>query len=375
MQSFAERTGLADHHVPPRRYLWTDAFAACNDLELARATELPLHVDRARALVDQVHRTLGRHRADDARTGWISGLSEVEGARHPTLGGLRIGKPLPERGPHEPLDERREWDRDGQYFHYLTKWIGALVRLSEATGDDRPLRWATELARTAHDAFTYTQPRTNHRRMHWKLSIDLSRPLVESMGQHDPLDGWLTALELVGALGPGADSEALRKDAADFAALASEADWVTTDALGIGGLLSDAPRAARLHFAGELDATLVLERLLHSAAVGLGALLRADPFHGPAEHRLAFRELGLSIGLHAVSRTRALVARDAMRFEGRGTIGKLLESLEGVGALALRIEDYWLRPEHRTTRSWLDHEDINAVMLATSLVPIGYLAA
>ena len=37
MLGFAERTGIADGR-PPRRYLWTDAFAVCNFLALARAT-------------------------------------------------------------------------------------------------------------------------------------------------------------------------------------------------------------------------------------------------------------------------------------------------------------------------------------------------
>ena len=32
--------------------------------------------------------------------------------------------------------------------------------------------------------------------MYWKMSIDLSRPLVASMGQHDPLDGFVTCAEL-----------------------------------------------------------------------------------------------------------------------------------------------------------------------------------
>jgi hypothetical protein len=43
------------------------------------------------------------------------------GAAHPTRGGLRIGKKLPERRPGEAFQERLEWERDGQYFHYLTK--------------------------------------------------------------------------------------------------------------------------------------------------------------------------------------------------------------------------------------------------------------
>ena len=67
----------------------------------------------------------------------------------------RIGKPLPERGPDEPLDERLEWDRDGQYFHYLTKWMHALDQVARATGEPTLQPWARELADAAHRAFVY----------------------------------------------------------------------------------------------------------------------------------------------------------------------------------------------------------------------------
>ena len=103
---------------------------------------------------------------------------------NPTRGGLRIGKPLPERAASEAPDERQEWQRDGQYFHYLTRWMHALRAVGHATQSDVPLRWARELALTAHRAFSY-RPRPGARlRMVWKMSIDLTRPLVASMGQH-----------------------------------------------------------------------------------------------------------------------------------------------------------------------------------------------
>jgi len=126
MRQFAERTGLTSDR-PTRRYLWTDAFAVCNFLGLARLTGERSYADLALRLVDQVHHVLGRYRADDTRAGWISGLGEREGEAHPTRGGLRIGKALPERGPGEPFDQGLEWDRDGQYFHYLTKTRGSGV--------------------------------------------------------------------------------------------------------------------------------------------------------------------------------------------------------------------------------------------------------
>jgi len=93
MLSFAQRTGL-DSDRPPRRYLWTDAFAVCNYLGLARATGEQRYKELALRLIDQVHHVLGRYRDDDPRSGWISGLSAEDGETHPTRGGLRIGKQL-----------------------------------------------------------------------------------------------------------------------------------------------------------------------------------------------------------------------------------------------------------------------------------------
>ena len=113
MTEFARLTGLSPASNAPRRYLWTDAFAVCNFLGLYQDTEGKEFKDLALHLVDQVHSVLGRHRHDDQRAGWISGLDEQDGRLHPTKGGLRIGKQLKERSPGDPINERLEWDRDG----------------------------------------------------------------------------------------------------------------------------------------------------------------------------------------------------------------------------------------------------------------------
>ena len=153
MTAFAERTGL-DPEGPGKRYLWTDAFAVCNFVGLAEVTGEERYRGLAVRLVDRVHHTLGRHRADDSRKGWLSGLDDRRAEEHPTLGGLRIGKELPERRPQDPFDERLEWDRDGQYFHYLTRWMHALDVVARATREPRFNRWGRELAAAAHDGFT-----------------------------------------------------------------------------------------------------------------------------------------------------------------------------------------------------------------------------
>src|SRR5512135_1450677 len=145
MSEFANLTGLLSESTLPRRYLWTDAFAVCNFLGLYLQTRDEQYKKRALHLVDQVHFILGRHRDDDPRNGWISGLSEQEGRLRPTRGGLRIGKGMNERIPGDPYDAQSEWDRDGQYYHYLTKWMHALNKVSTITGDPTCNRWAIEL--------------------------------------------------------------------------------------------------------------------------------------------------------------------------------------------------------------------------------------
>ena len=191
MEEFAHLTGLTSSR-PQDRYLWTDAFAVFNFIGLYTHTRDEAFKKLALLLVDKVHHTLGRHRGDNGRTGWISGLSDEEAREHPTAGGLRIGKPLPERKPDEPYDPVLEWERDGQYYHYLTKWMLALCRVHQLTGDVKYLKWSIELAKVAHRAFVYTSNIDGRRHICWKMSIDLTRPLVPQEGQHDALDGFTT---------------------------------------------------------------------------------------------------------------------------------------------------------------------------------------
>ncbi|MEA3292463.1 MAG: hypothetical protein U9Q71_09220 [Pseudomonadota bacterium] len=373
MLGFARRTGL-DSGRPPRRYLWTDAFAMCNFLGLALETGEKRYKELALRLVDQLHQTLGRHRDDDPRSGWISGLSEREGEAHPTRGGLRIGKSLPERGVDDLFDERLEWERDGQYFHYLTKWMHALDQVSRATEAPRFNTWARELAATAHDAFTYLPSAGRAPRMYWKMSIDLTRPLVPSMGQHDPLDGYVTAMQLratAAGLPPPAGGPDLEDATRRFAAMIEEGGWASSDPLGIGGLLVDAYRVAQLKRQGGLSDKRLLERLLTAALSGLQYYAGSGELRAPAEYRLAFRELGLAIGLHAVERMWQAAA--ASRAAASPEVYALLQTLTRYTSLGNEIESFWRNPEHQRASTWSEHRDINEVMLATSLVPKGFL--
>jgi hypothetical protein len=182
MSEFAMRTGLSPAQKKPRRYLWTDAFAVCNFLELFERTSDWRYRRCATDLIEQVHRVLGRYRDDDERSGWISGLDEQAGSCHPTTGGLRIGKSLKERGVNEAFDETLEWDRDGQYFHYLTKWIHALCQAAFVTNDFAYALRAVELGEAAFEGFVSRSGSGRVVGVYWKMSTDLSRPLVLPLG-------------------------------------------------------------------------------------------------------------------------------------------------------------------------------------------------
>jgi hypothetical protein len=373
MLRFAERTGLGSDRAP-QRYLWTDAFAVCNYLALGQVTGASRYLQLALGLVDQVHRVLGRHRGDDGRSGWISGLGDREAALHPTRGGLRIGKPLPERSRGAPIDEHLEWDRDGQYFHYLTKWMHALDQVARETREVRFDLWARELAEVAHRAFTCASG--GGRRMVWKMSIDLSRPLVSSMGQHDPLDGLVTCLQLratAASLSEAPREPSLDTAVSDFAILIRGRSLATADPLGLGGLLMDAARVAQLIGQDALAECNLLETLLAAASAGLAHFERENDLRQPASRRLAFRELGLAIGLAALGPIGQALEAGSSEFPDRARIRARLDALGRHAALGSGIVDFWREPERRQSRLWAEHGDINDVMLATSLVPEGAL--
>lgn len=312
-----------------RRYLWTDAFAVRNLFALERATGEARYRAEALELIGRVHGALGRQRPDSGREGWLREASEA----HPTRGGLRIGKELPERAPSEPFDAELEWDRDGQYFHYLTQWMHALGLAGRITEDARYTLWARELAQAAYRGFVTEGP-GGALRMFWKMSIDLDRPLVPSMGQHDPLDGYVTYRELGG----------LDDEVRGLSRMLEEAELETADPLGIGGLLSDTARAAAL---GE---RALVSRLFAAAHRGLAAYARCGDLGAPAGQRLPFRELGLAIGLETAQRLPA-AAR-----------------LAHFAPLAAQVVSFWLEPAHQRTRTFVEHRDINEVMLATALL-------
>jgi hypothetical protein len=303
MAAFARRTRLSSAAENSQRYLWTDAFAVCNFLELFERTGDQGYHRHATELIDQVHRVLGRFRSDEDRAGWISGLNDETGRNHPTAGGLRIGKPLKERGAEEVHDEELEWDRDGQYFHYLTKWMHALCQAAFVMRSHEYAQWAGELARTAFKRFMRRSETGKPIGVYWKMSTDLSRPLVPAMGLHDALDGFVSFREVQHAIvkvSGDAELNALGEASEALFGLCEHGQWATGDPLGIGGLLFDACRLCQLVGQKNDRELRLLEDVIRGSGDGLMLMLKTGYLKRPAEHRLAFRELGLAIGLRAV---------------------------------------------------------------------------
>jgi hypothetical protein len=354
IDSFARRTGLIGNDGDvSRRYLWTDAYAVQTLLGLATVSEKYEYKEMALKLIHAVHYHLGRYRPDDVRAGWISGLSDNEGEKHPTIGGLRIGKRLPERTKGELYEEPLEWERDGQYFHYLTRWINTLLYAAEQTDEQKYSIWAADCVLASQK---FIEKADGNYKMNWKMNTDLTRPLVKSMGYHDPLEGLLCANSA--KLAVPQKSKQLDLLIEDFKILCKECDFSTDDTLGIGILLLNAKRAAEI-----VQREMVLPeyawpaKLLTYCQYGLEKIDKSYK-NAPANGRLPFRECGLSLGLRVI-----LQDKDIIR-----SVAPYIDTFEKYLPLADVIESFWLKPGNQTSTSWCEQEDINSVTLAASLL-------
>lgn len=354
-EKFLQRTGVTtEGKNREERYLWTDALAVQNLFDLYKQTGKDKYRKDAEKLIVLVHEHLGKHHPADEREGWISGLIAEKGELHPTVGGLRIGKKNPERRKDEAYHAQEEWERDGQYFHYNSKWIMALIRAGKETGEKQYYIYALELL-LASAEFIYRN--NNSYYMYWKMDTELTRPLVSSMGAHDPLDGILCAKRLKLLLPEkAAETEQLSQKFEDMIAGAS---WTTPDPLGIGSLLLNTITASRISKEGiDLPPAAQPLKLFRESLSGLQNFQTGYRSEEPATRRLAFRECGLSLGIRAVV---------ASKYEIREVIPEI-EDLEEYSPLAEEIEDFWLKQENRQSSTWKDHLNINTVTLAASII-------
>jgi len=254
-----------------------------------------------------------------------------------------------------PLSESLEWESDGQYFHYLTRWFNALLQAYRETGEEKYASWAAELIKVSEkfiikDRGTLT--------MCWKMNTDLTKPVVKKRGVHDPLDGLVCVISIMGITPEF--SPALEPLKEDLQHLCHDNNWFTTDALGIGGLLLNTARTAILSFDKKpLPPSIRPEYLFAESIAGLEAFSKQvyDKLK-PANTRLAFRECGLSLGVRVLYGLREI--QDSLYIK--------LSELDKFLNLVKDIEDFWSNPSNQQSQTWLIHRDINAVTLVSSLL-------
>ncbi len=207
--------------------------------------------------------------------------------------------------------------------------------------------------------------------MYWKMSIDLMYPLVPSMGQHDPLDGFITYSELQAAAQDFKLQLDLKSEIVDMAGICHGINMGTNDPLGIGGLLSDSSRIAQLMMKGFSYRSL-LETVVTASLFGVESFTAGQTLELPAEYRLAFRELGLSIGLEGIENLSRWIKENPDLFGRENSLQKV-ESLTRYMPLGETINQFWMDDKNKEHYSWREHQEINMVMLATSLAPDEFL--
>jgi hypothetical protein len=111
---------------------------------------------------------------------------------------------------------------------------------------------------------------------------------------------------------------------------------------GIGGLLFDAHRIARLTIRGVPFYFGLLGSVASAALSGLASFTRSRCLDLPAEYRLAFRDLGLSAGHAAVRDLRAMVSENIPLSGEEGDLLATADAPGGFFPLRSRIESFWL---------------------------------
>ena len=157
----------------------------------------------------------------------------------------------------------------------------------------------------------------------------------------------------------------------EAAGMIHDQNFETNDPLGIGGLLFDCSRVVQLTAEAQFTQSELGLLLADAAVNSLDHYLREDSLNAPANYRLAFRELGLCIGIAAIRLAFNVVERWPDRFDKslRKRLGDLMPYL----SLAESLAEFWTKSENQRAPSWKEHLDINRVTLATCLLPTEFV--
>jgi hypothetical protein len=191
------------------------------------------------------------------------------------------------------------------------------------------------------------------------------------------LDGLITFREAQLALAElSTDAEAVDLSSAihSLSALCQHRNWMTDDPLGLGGLLFDASRLCQLMGKDRFGDPHPLEEILAACLSGLDNLRASRYLSQPASYRLAFRELGLAIGLKALPSISDAMKKHNGPFEGRTATQQIADQLSRYVSLSEEIVRVWLPYSRNQDQLWQAHQDINDVMLATALIPEVFLS-
>lgn len=228
-----------------KRYLWTDAYGLMLYVSLFRHFNDKIYLDKSELLVKNVKSILGRKK------------------------GFRIGE--------DP-------ERDGQYFHYLTKWMYALNELGRLI--PKYHHEAVQLAKDVHPHFFV--PNIG---MIWKMEEDLSKPYRGyGFGGLDSYDAFVTYRVL--------DPEILKREISDVWTIVSQdyPKFSCSQDLGLGETLWMAH-----HFPNEDWAKKIIQvslRELERMWRPKGYFIRDSKWD--PNTILAFGNHGVSIGIQSI---------------------------------------------------------------------------
>lgn len=201
------------------RYLWIDAFGVLNFVTLSerfpdRANEL---LGAAGTLIKTVHETLGTPRSSEFPM-------LVDPDRPGCYKGLRIGK------LHARCNSDAGMQFDGMYWHYIDKWLFALIRYHQATKSTDALEHAIRIVKNVHLYFCVPG-----RGMRWKVNTDMKS--IAGLGEAHPNHDAQTAFiiyTLIDSFRPGVLERELADLARPFQAYYQVAAECVSSALGIG---------------------------------------------------------------------------------------------------------------------------------------------
>ena len=124
----------------------------------------------------------------------------------------------------------------------------------------------------------------------------------------------------------------------------------------------------------QFDDIHLLEDILGACRNGLASLLAGGYLNQPVSYRLAFRELGLAIGLKALPIVSDAVKKNDGPFESGTAVKRIVDQLSRYESRSEEIVRVWLPHAQNQDQIWKSHQDINEVMLATALIPETFLS-